>query len=164
MNLWTGRSKLIGCEEIDRGQYNNVQEVAWVVGVAMLVKSNVFRQIGFFDETFFLCYEENDFCHRTRKQGFKILSIPEAKIWHKAEWVKSKPNAEYYLIRNRLLFMRKNAKIWHFFSFFYFYILGTLVRLISYLLGNDTKSTKLILRGIVHGFNLITDKSIIGNN
>jgi|UniRef100_A0A7V3RFT8 GT2 family glycosyltransferase len=158
MNLWTGRGKLIGNCEVDYGQYNRIMEVDWVSGAAMLIKNEVFRKVGLLDEAFYLCYEENDFCHRARRSGFTILAVPQAKIWHKAVRTSIKPIMEYYLVRNRLLFMKKNAPIMRFFFFFYCYILGTSVRLISYLFAKNKKSIRAILIGLLHGFFLLTDK------
>lgn len=86
-------------------------QVDALVGSAMLIQRSVFNKIGFFDEKFFLCWEEFDFSARAREAGFKCLFIPESKIWHKVGSslgeVES-PLRTYYNVRNKLLWAKKH--------------------------------------------------------
>ncbi|MDP1636696.1 MAG: methyltransferase domain-containing protein [Candidatus Nitrotoga sp.] len=86
-------------------------QVDAVVGSAMLIKRSVFDKIHLFDENFFLCFEELDFCARAQYAGFKCYFVPEAKIWHKVGsslgGVDS-PLRTYFNVRNRLLWAKKN--------------------------------------------------------
>lgn len=95
-----------GVDEIDHGQYDTPMETDFVSGCAMLVKKEVWEKIGFFDERFFLYWEDVDFCQRARKAGFKIVFVPQAKLWH-ANAGSSEVGGvlhDYYMTRNRLLF------------------------------------------------------------
>lgn len=62
--------------------YLKTQSVDQIMGAFMLVKKEVFRKIGFFDERFFLWFEEVDLCRRAASAGFEIFYYPEAKIIH----------------------------------------------------------------------------------
>jgi len=100
-----------GVDEIDRGQYDTPMETDFVSGCAMLVKKEVWEKIGFFDERFFLYWEDVDFCQRAKITGFKIVFVPQAKLWH-ANAGSSQvggPLHDYYMTRNRLLFGMKYA-------------------------------------------------------
>jgi len=55
--------------------------IKYISGAAMLVKKEVFEKIGFFDESYFLYFEDADFCFRARKVGF-LLSDSTAKLIH----------------------------------------------------------------------------------
>lgn len=156
MNLWTGRGKLIGFGEIDQGQYDQIRKVDWVSGAAIAVKCDVLLKIGLLDESFFLCYEENDLCHRARREGFEVLAVSESKVWHKGSASMQKPIAEYYLTQNRALFMKKNAKGWQYFSFLPFYLLGTMKRTSSYALHGDKESAKAVLKGLWHSVYILS--------
>jgi len=57
-------------------------EVDWVSGVSMLFRSEVFSTAGFFDEGFFLYFEEIDLAMRVRQAGWKIYFVAEAGVDH----------------------------------------------------------------------------------
>lgn len=59
-------------------------EVDWVAGMFMLFRSEVFREIGGFDERFFLYYEDVDLCARLRSRGYACVYQPDASIVHDA--------------------------------------------------------------------------------
>jgi len=61
---------------------NQVQEVDWVVGAAMLVRRTVVEAIGGLDEGFFMYSEELDWCRRIRAAGWKVAYIPHARVIH----------------------------------------------------------------------------------
>lgn len=69
-----------------RNDYNytdNVQEVAWVGGVDMFVRRDVFLQVGGFDEIIFMYAEELEFQYRVKKlTSYTIKSVPQAVIYH----------------------------------------------------------------------------------
>jgi len=57
-------------------------EVDWVSGVSMLFRSEVFSTAGFFDESFFLYFEEIDLALRVREAGWKVYFVAEASVDH----------------------------------------------------------------------------------
>lgn len=102
-----------GVDEEDIGQYENKEETDYVSGAALFTKKEVFDKIGFFDENYFLYYEDSDFCLRAKKVGFKILYIPEALVYHKNAQSTGlgSPLQDYFITRNRLLFAFKFLSI-----------------------------------------------------
>lgn len=62
--------------------YSKIQHVEHLMGSALLASKEVFDQVGFFDESFFLWFEETDFEKRAKESGFKIAYYPKAKIKH----------------------------------------------------------------------------------
>ena len=54
----------------------------WVSGASMLVRQDVFEQIGLLDEEYFLYYEELDFCRRAASQGWECWTVPQSRIVH----------------------------------------------------------------------------------
>ncbi len=57
-------------------------DVAAITGADLMIKKSVVQQLGLFDESFFMYYEDTELCHRIRKAGYGIMSIPEARIQH----------------------------------------------------------------------------------
>ena len=56
--------------------------VGFVCGAAMLFNLQVMREIGFFDETFFLYHEDEDLCQRIFMQGKQIILAPQVELFH----------------------------------------------------------------------------------
>lgn len=57
-------------------------EVDWVPGAFSIVRRSVLEQIGFFDENFFLYYEEVDLCRRIKLAGYAIVYWPDVTVVH----------------------------------------------------------------------------------
>jgi len=125
MNFLRGKLIRIGVNEIDRGQYDEIKDVDFVEGSAFLIKKRVIEEIGLLDSDYLLYWEDDDWCVRARKAGFKVLYVPRAKLWHKIgiSAKKTERIRIYYLIRNRFLFMKKNASRPHLISFLILFLL-----------------------------------------
>src|SRR5262249_8536018 len=70
-----GRSfaRHFGVNRIDNGKYNQVTDVSFVTGCALLAKTDVVRKVGLLDEAFFLGFEDLDWCIRARDAGFRAV-------------------------------------------------------------------------------------------
>jgi glycosyltransferase involved in cell wall biosynthesis/GT2 family glycosyltransferase len=58
------------------------RDVDFVVGACLLMRRDVVRQLGGFDERFWLYGEEADLCKRVRNAGFRVQFVPEAITRH----------------------------------------------------------------------------------
>ena len=56
--------------------------VDWVSGASMMIRSGVYRAIGGLDESYFLFFEETDFCRRARLAGYSTWYVPEGRVKH----------------------------------------------------------------------------------
>jgi len=54
----------------------------WIPGASMIVRTNVLNEIGLFDETFFLYFEETDMCLRAQRAGHEVHFVRESRICH----------------------------------------------------------------------------------
>ncbi len=61
---------------------SKIQPVGFILGAAMLVRREVLDRVGVFDERFFFTAEDQDWCYRTLRAGYKIFYYPEWKIVH----------------------------------------------------------------------------------
>jgi len=57
-------------------------DVDWVSGACMLVRASAIKQIGLFDERFFMYSEETDLCYRIKKAGWRICHVADSRIVH----------------------------------------------------------------------------------
>jgi GT2 family glycosyltransferase len=83
----------------------------FVSGCCMMVKREVFDQIGYFDEQFFLYFEDVDFCIRAKKAGFKIKVYTEPLIYHYLEEKKSECKKKY-LLKSNFHFILKHQQVY----------------------------------------------------
>lgn len=66
---------------LDRGD-DQTQEVDWVVGAGLLVRTAATRQVGSMDEGYFMYSEELDWCRRLKAAGWKVVYHPAARLIH----------------------------------------------------------------------------------
>ena len=59
-----------------------VQPVDWVVGACLLVRREIYEQVGALDEGFFMYSEELDWCRRIKAAGWEIVYLPTATVIH----------------------------------------------------------------------------------
>ncbi|MGA9048432.1 MAG: glycosyltransferase family 2 protein [Dehalococcoidia bacterium] len=154
INMFTGDPSYIGFKKMDVGQYENVLEMDWV-GPCELVKADVFKKIGYFDENYFAYWEDVDFCLRAKKAGFKICYFPGAKVWHKLGGSSrgASDSVYYYMARNRIWFMKKNASKFKYLCFMaYLCILQVWILTLRLLLTRKMGRLKAFWQGISDGF------------
>ena len=75
-------SRLFSQYEITPPFNGNVHQCHWVSGSSMMIRRQVFEQIGLLDEAFFLYFEEVDFFYRSNKAGWQTWYVPSAKVMH----------------------------------------------------------------------------------
>lgn len=111
INLKTGRNKSIGNNEIDRGQYNYVCKTAYANGAALMFSRKLLNTVGCMPDVYFLYYEELDWCVAAQKKGFNTYYVGTSKVYHKKSITVgvNGPIRKYYMARNRILFLRRNA-------------------------------------------------------
>lgn len=57
-------------------------QVDWTAGASLMLRADMIRQIGGFDETFFLYYEETDLCLRAARAGWPTWYLPQSRVAH----------------------------------------------------------------------------------
>jgi GT2 family glycosyltransferase len=66
------------------GSYCQTEYIFGACAGAALYRSAMLKEIGFFDDDFFLLYEDVDLSFRAQLQGYPCLFVPEAIVYHKA--------------------------------------------------------------------------------
>lgn len=61
----------------------SIKEVDWVMGACQIIRKEVFKSIGLFDEKYFVVYDDIDFCYRAKKAGWKIIYYPNLRVYHR---------------------------------------------------------------------------------
>lgn len=93
-------------------QEQAIMPTPFVTGCAMLISKAVIEKIGLLEESFFMYYEDIDYCLRAKRAGFMCVVAQGAHVWHKiSRSAKSMgtPRMHYYHVRNALLLTSRNA-------------------------------------------------------
>jgi GT2 family glycosyltransferase len=100
-----------GFLEPDTGQYDEPQDVFAWCGAGVLFPVDYLRDIGLFDERFFMYYEDTDMSWRGRARGWRYRYVPESVLRHvhAATSVEGSPMFQHFVERNRLVMLTKNA-------------------------------------------------------
>lgn len=110
-------------------------EVDYVASCSAVIRTEVIKDIGLFDEDYFIYYDDIDFCRRAKDKGWRVLATANSKVLHPNFQEKGYTSlaAAYYHPRNSLFFFNK-----------YF-------------------SKKTVLKGLVREARIIATHKLIGN-
>ena len=105
---WNGGH--IGNREKDEGQYDKIEERYFCDDIFILVKRELYQNVGGYDQTFFLQGEDFDWQARAKNANYKIMYTPHAKIWHKDSMTigRTSPMKAYYNARNPMIVILKH--------------------------------------------------------
>lgn len=166
MNYYTARNGCIGQFETDRGQYTSVKgPTAYAHGAAMMVRREALEKAGLMAENYFLYYEELDWCERIKRAGFSINVFLEPLIYHKESVSVGKKTAlkEYFMNRNRILFIRRNTSTSTFFVFMCYFLVFVAPRnLVTYLRDGNYDFIPVFFRAITWHLSHDVDSDDLG--
>ena len=156
MNYYTARNACLGQFEKDLGQYDHLSgKTSFAHGAAMMVRREAVEKAGSMPEGFFLYYEEMDWSERIKRAGYTIRLNMQAMIFHKESVSVGNKSAlkEYYMNRNRILFIRRNCRYSTIFIFWlYFLFVVTPRNLISYIRINKPDFIRVLFKAITWNF------------
>ena len=114
-NRWFGYTKHEHMDEEDRE--DRERRLDYVTGCTALIRAEVFRRIGLFDEDFTMYFEDLDFCLRADAAGYESWYVPSSVTRHKVSASAGiagtnvlTPIRAYNYARNALLVIGKNRK------------------------------------------------------
>lgn len=86
-------------------------EVDFLTACCLLVRVDVFKQIGMFDLDYFMYGEDVDFCWRAKQAGFRLGCATRARMWHKVSRSTglNHPVSRYWRTSNQIRFYRRYA-------------------------------------------------------
>lgn len=123
-------------ENLDTGvaaTTDRTRAVAYVSGAAFFARKKIIEQVGYFDDDFFLYFEETELCWRIGKSGYKVVYLPAVTIMHYEGGTTAtfqqqsiNPFAFYHYYRSKRLFYRKTMNSFSSYIFYIFDILHEL--------------------------------------
>jgi len=151
IKFWLGQTKPVGYGEIDLGQYDTSKKCV-ACGGAMMVRADVFQQLGGFDTTFgHLGPDDLDFSLRLSKAGYKALYVPQAVAYHKVSHTFGRDYDENYArlkAHNWFIFMRRHASITQILGFL---LIGAPYLIVRVMIREGMKGNLRAVRGLARG-------------
>jgi GT2 family glycosyltransferase len=86
----------------------------WIPGLFMLFRSEAYREIGGFDERFFMYGEDFDICARTQLAGWKLQVAEDLLARHDAQRASRSSHRHLYWHVTSLLKVWSSAAFWRF--------------------------------------------------
>ncbi len=104
------RGRIFDTIETDTGQYDDTREIFWATGATFIIRTELFKRYGGFDEDFFAHMEEIDLCWRMKRDVYKIFYCGESFVYHVGGGTLNytNPYKTYLNFRNSLMVMIKN--------------------------------------------------------
>ncbi len=103
-------SRLLKSHHVPR-ELSQTARVDWLAGASVMMRQDVLDEIGLFDETFFLYFEETDLCLRAAKAGHQVMFLAGSVVTHLGsvstglkEWIR----VPDYWFDSRLHYFTKN--------------------------------------------------------
>lgn len=84
ISRWAERLTLIEADELDQGQYDGRSDTFAVNSAGMLVRRDVWEELGGFDPALPGTGDDVDFCWRNRLAGHRVVVVPAARMFHVA--------------------------------------------------------------------------------
>ncbi len=105
------RGRIFDVCEKDLGQYNDTVSVQWASGACLFVRSQLFSDLGGFDEDYFAHQEEIDLCWRINNTGSQVVACGDSRVYHLGGGTLSNlhPQKTFYNFRNTLFNIVKNV-------------------------------------------------------
>lgn len=147
--LW--RITPVGYGEIDRGQHDTIKKCT-ACGGAMMVRADLFQQLGGFDTAFDpFGPEDLDFSLRLQEAGYEAFYVPQAVAYHVVSHTFGEGYSEDYArhkSRHWFMFMRRHASFWQQLGFF---LLGAPYLAVQVMLREGRKGNLGAVRGLARG-------------
>ena len=149
VNWWFGTFKDVDSKKLIVCDY--------VITCCCMIKRDLLEKIGGFDPDYFTYHEDVDICVKAKRAGFKVIYEPDAVVLHKAP-LEGKRTLDrlYYLYRNEILFIRKNAyfiqKAFSLSLYALFFIPRSILNSVFYNKRIVPEEIKVIILAGMHGF------------
>ena len=130
------------------------RQVDWLAGASMLIRREALEEVGLLDDTFFLYFEETDFCHRARNAGWTTHYVVESSVTHVGSAStgmkdKSKPTPTYWFASRRHYFLKNYGRLYLWGANIAYVVGGTLRRIRWRTIGRPESDAKHHMRDFI---------------
>ena len=87
--------------EVDQEQHDGVRDVFVTPSACMLVRADLFREVGGFDPAIDYHGDDVEFCWRVHHSGARVIVAPSARVRHRAALAERRPDLSHRALRAR---------------------------------------------------------------
>ena len=111
-----------GYRELDSGQFERDQQVDYVNGCAILIRTTAALAAGGWDPLYFVCVDDADYCTRLRRRGWRCFYAHRAVLYHMVAVSTGgyTPAKNFQLGKSGALYVRRYANPWQWATFLLF--------------------------------------------
>ena len=112
-SLGLNKIKSLNFERYQETRFTEAAEVDCVCGCAMVIRRDLLKALGGFDEDYFMYFEETDFCVRARRRGNQVHHAPVGEFVHEEALASKTVSLRVFLDfrRSQILFHRKHGGV-----------------------------------------------------
>ena len=105
------RGRIFNSLEKDSNQYDDNKKIFWASGAAFIIRTELLRELNYFDNIYFAYMEEIDLCWRLQALGLGIWNVPTSVVYHFGkQTIKENTFKSHYLNhRNSWILFIKNS-------------------------------------------------------
>ena len=136
-------------------------EVTWISGCCILIKTSVVKKVGLLDENFFAYFEDVDWSIRMQNQGYKLGLVDKSIVFHHGskslsnsthEGVVS-PIIHYLNIKNHIYLNKKHKNKFNLFGVIIFQFSKVFTYVVYFTIRLRFKKLRMVYEGFVDGIN-----------
>ena len=138
-----------------------INEVDWISGCCILIKTSLVEKVGLLDENFFAYFEDVDWSIRMQESGHRLGLVENSIVYHHgskslsnsvSEGVLS-PLIHYLNIKNHIYLIKKHKNKFNLFGTFVFQISKFFSYVIYFIIRLRFKKLRMVCKGFVDGIN-----------
>jgi len=76
-----GLKEQVEHDEMKHLDYDEVQDVDWLQSSCVMIRKNLWDDIGGLDESYFLFMSDPEICYQVWKRGFRVVYFPKVKVF-----------------------------------------------------------------------------------
>lgn len=126
----------------------------FLTGCCLLLSRNALEKAGFFDEEYFMYYEDLDYMARANQLGIKMGVVPSAKLWHKEAQSSGgylNPKERYWSARSLMKYSKKATTWWNALPLWLHRLISSILWTFRLLLKGKPAALKAYWQGILDG-------------
>lgn len=156
-----------GQKELDSHKWNYSRDVDYLLGTCLLVNLSLVSQLNFFDDRYFMYYEDLDLSLRCQLAGFRLRIVSDAHLFHRVSVSlggENSPSKNYMIAKSSIIFFHTHAAHGIKYAILLYRTFSALKRVLILFIQGNQKAASAYLSGLQDGWHLIKTQHLYEHN